>query len=126
MRTLAVASLLIAGVAGCEYNLAAVSSGQIGCAESDITISGDTSEYHTRTWIADCNGKSYYCSATGGGHSLVVSCHLPESTSRPASPPPQATGCTYDTQCKGDRICKAGRCVDPGPKATPDGGAAAQ
>lgn len=26
---------------------------------------------------------------------------------------PQAQGCLYDTQCKGDRICEGGTCVSP-------------
>jgi hypothetical protein len=30
-----------------------------------------------------------------------------------------ATGCTKDTDCKGDRICQAGACVDPAPAPTP-------
>jgi len=28
-----------------------------------------------------------------------------------------AGGCTYDTQCKGDRICQKGECVEPAAKA---------
>jgi hypothetical protein len=31
---------------------------------------------------------------------------------KPALPPP-ALACSYDTQCKGDRVCVEGRCVDP-------------
>jgi uncharacterized protein YceK len=27
--------------------------------------------------------------------------------------PPAAQGCQYDTQCKGDRVCRAGACTDP-------------
>lgn len=31
------------------------------------------------------------------------------------STPPVPAGCTYDTQCKGERICRDGTCVDPEP-----------
>ncbi|MDB5219364.1 MAG: hypothetical protein JWO86_7291 [Myxococcaceae bacterium] len=30
----------------------------------------------------------------------------------PAQPPAAASGCSYDTQCKGDRVCVQGACVD--------------
>jgi hypothetical protein len=33
----------------------------------------------------------------------------------PNADPGARTGCQYDTQCKGDRICRAGQCVDPAP-----------
>jgi hypothetical protein len=32
--------------------------------------------------------------------------------------------CHYDTQCKGERICVQGDCVDPAPKAAPPAAAA--
>lgn len=34
-----------------------------------------------------------------------------ESPAASPSPPP---GCQFDTQCKGNRVCQSGRCVDPG------------
>jgi hypothetical protein len=37
-----------------------------------------------------------------------------------AAPPPEdrapESGCSKDIDCKGDRICEGGRCVDPKPK----------
>ncbi|HVU04087.1 MAG TPA: hypothetical protein VHE30_20155 [Polyangiaceae bacterium] len=33
--------------------------------------------------------------------------------SAPAPSSPSSTGCQYDTQCKGDRICVQSSCVDP-------------
>jgi hypothetical protein len=112
VRSLVAAALFITGLSGCGVNLAAITSGQIGCAESDITISDDESGYHTRTWVADCGGKTYYCSAADVRHALVASS--------------SAAGCEFDLQCKGDRICKAGRCVEPAAKPAGDGGANAQ
>lgn len=45
----------------------------------------------------------------------------------PAAPPASVVvaGCQYDTQCKGERICQAGQCIDApaapsGPGATPE------
>lgn len=55
--------------------------------------------------IAYANGYGYYIKATvlkGTGRPAPVSL-----TSAPSG------GCTYDTQCKGDRVCVAGACVDP-------------
>jgi hypothetical protein len=45
------------------------------------------------------------CSAT------VIKLNQPEPGAGEA-----ASGCQYDTQCKGDRLCVAGRCTDPAPK----------
>ncbi len=36
-----------------------------------------------------------------------------EAAAAPSSPPPAAIGCTKDTDCKGERICESGRCVEP-------------
>ena len=39
----------------------------------------------------------------------------PAAPAFPARPIPNAGGCQYDTQCKGDRICLNGQCVDRPP-----------
>ena len=31
----------------------------------------------------------------------------------PPTQPPATSGCQFDTQCKGDRVCVQGACVDP-------------
>jgi len=36
----------------------------------------------------------------------------PTEGSAPALAPMPAGGCTFDTQCKGDRICSKGECVE--------------
>lgn len=36
-------------------------------------------------------------------------------------PTPTAPGCGKDTDCKGDRICEKGECVDPRPRGEPPG-----
>jgi hypothetical protein len=117
--------MLCAAVSGCA-SLPAVTSGQIGCAEQDIVITNDNTGWATRTWTATCHGRTYFCSAHGGGqHSTPqVSCkenNGGEADAAPASgwspaAPAAAAGCQYDAQCKGDRVCKAGSCVDPAPK----------
>jgi hypothetical protein len=33
---------------------------------------------------------------------------------------PRPPGCSYDTQCKGDRVCDRGRCVAPTPNKEPE------
>ncbi len=37
------------------------------------------------------------------------------ATGSPTQSPPAHLGCQYDTQCKGDRVCQDGRCVDTEP-----------
>jgi hypothetical protein len=114
--------LLLAPLTGCAAVLQDVTSGQIGCPAEQIHIVKDDVGWGTRTWSADCNGKIYFCSAHGGGsHSTAqVSCKeqagAAPAMAPPGPPPPPPGGCQYDAQCKGDRVCKNGSCVDPTPK----------
>jgi hypothetical protein len=131
-------ALLLAGavtLGGCA-SLESVSSGQVGCAEQDITISNDEGGLGTRTWVATCHGKRFFCSAVAGGNGASqVSCKEEvvegrekqpgdrgEVVRRPKPSPPAESadsGCQFDTQCKGDRICDHGECVAP-PSRTPE------
>jgi hypothetical protein len=93
--------LLWLSVSGC-VDLAAATSGQIGCKPSDIEISNDESGTGTRTWIATCHGVQYYCSSVlVTGTSGEVNCHsasspsasnasAPAAASPPAEPKPVA------------------------------------
>lgn len=106
---------------GCVSTLAAVSSGQVGCPESEIEILDHSPGLVCTTWVAACRGQRFFCSSLSGTHSIQVSCSpqqrpMMANAYRTASSP---TGCQHDGQCKGDRICQSGRCVDPHPdKAT--------
>lgn len=123
--------LLVASlsVSGC-VTLEAMSSGEVGCPPEQITVTDQQSSLGGRTWTAQCEGRTYYCSLHGGEGSQT-SC-TPEGGSAPGGsgsvPPepggaattaPAEAGCTYDQQCKGDRICEEGVCVDPPVAATP-------
>lgn len=53
------------------------------------------------------------------------------TSAQPSSPPANVApttdlGCHYDTQCKGDRVCNAGQCVEPAPALTPPPGTTAK
>lgn len=114
--------LLVLSLVGCA-SLKRVSSGRVGCPESEIKITEDRHGWGTRTWTAECRGKRFFCSAHAAGESEQVSCQEEASDPEkvavadpPAAPPAPAVdsgGCKYDTQCKGDRICVEGACVDP-------------
>lgn len=81
------------------------------------------------SWVAMCNGKRYVCSAGAGlctpeveedaedSEGVDDGDDVDKSTEAPASSEKQAApvGCQYDNQCKGDRICVNGACVDPKP-----------
>jgi hypothetical protein len=117
------AMLFAAGTAACA-SLQSVSSGQIGCPEEDIVITRDEVGWSSRTWTAECHVKRFFCTAvqTGKNESQV---NCKEETANPSSeatepaarptPKPVASGCQYDTQCKGDRVCVKGACVAPTP-----------
>jgi hypothetical protein len=76
-------------LAGC-VSLPAVTSGQIGCAEKDITILDDEQGFSTRTWTAVCDGKRYFCSGDGGGNNSTGGCR--SSRSRRLRVPASAAG----------------------------------
>ena len=108
-----VLTALVFGVEACG-NLRAASSGEVGCAENDIKITEDHGGFGERTWVAECNGKHYFCSIAGG--ETVVHCKEDAAeqgvaTQAPPATPAAVTGCQYDTQCKGDRVCVKGACV---------------
>lgn len=51
----------------------------------------------------------------GGGQAVTASgiayrCEAPGAA--PTAPAPATAGCTKDVECKGDRICEAGRCIE--------------
>lgn len=78
-------------LSGCA-SLSAVTSGQIGCAESDIAITDDEMGWGTRTWTATCHGRTYFCSAHGGGKNSTSQVSCKESTeSADAARAPQPT-----------------------------------
>lgn len=60
--------------------------------------------------VAFVNGQGVYIKA-------AVLKRVRPSPASIAPPPAAATGCQFDTQCKGDRICVDGKCVAPAPKA---------
>jgi len=74
--------------------------------------------------IAYANGLGMYIKATVLKKVASDKTHAETQTSKhgvesaPVTAPntdPSAAGCHYDTQCKGDRVCVKGECVDPAP-----------
>jgi hypothetical protein len=83
------------GAWGCGASLPAATSGQIGCPESDITISNEEPGFFNTTWTAECRGKRFYCSrvntgANSGVHGTMsqINC-TPEVEASSPAPPPQ-------------------------------------
>ncbi|HEX4340356.1 MAG TPA: hypothetical protein VH062_30820 [Polyangiaceae bacterium] len=58
---------------GCG-SLESVSSGRVGCAPSEITISDESEGWNTSSWVATCHGKDYYCSAASSRFGTDVDC----------------------------------------------------
>ncbi|MDB4973195.1 MAG: hypothetical protein JWN48_1536 [Myxococcaceae bacterium] len=106
------AALLLGGCASLEQR----SQGHIGCPAEAITISGVNNEMNPTRWTAACKGVKYFCSVqTLGRDASTVACApVPPATAPAASTSgAEASGCQYDTQCKAERLCRDGRCVDP-------------
>lgn len=67
-------AFVLAAIAGCA-NLRAASSGEVGCPASEIAISDDSGPLgNSRTWVAECRGRVFYCSAHATGESEQYSC----------------------------------------------------
>jgi hypothetical protein len=84
------------------------SSGHVGCAPADITISNEGGQ----TWDATCNGTLWHCSAYGSGEDVDVACMRDAdaaSTSGPGAPPQRWTAPFllrhYATLDRGIRAC---------------------
>ena len=102
----------VIAAAGCG-SLQSVTSGQVGCPEGDIKILDENRGWSTTTWTAECNGHRFFCTTqAGGNNSMQTTCK--EAVTPPTGyPPAPQAGCQYDTQCKGNRVCRAGSCADP-------------
>lgn len=105
-------ALSLSFLSGCA-SLGSMTSGQIGCPEDQIKISDDKSGWTTRTWTAECQDKKYYCSAHGGGEGSTAQVACNPAQESETNTGGGDAGCSYDTQCKGERICVSGACVDP-------------
>lgn len=69
MGVLAVIAVLATG-SGCgvaNSMARTMTSGQIGCAPDDIIIEDLKNGMVTNSWVAKCEGKTYYCSQTSDG-----------------------------------------------------------
>lgn len=109
---------LLALLSGCA-SLAPLSAGQIGCADRDIVITESVSHLGSRTWVATCKGRRYRCTSSETRYDRDVSCREEGGNSLSVEPTVAAPGCSYDTQCKGERLCKKGTCVDPNEPTPP-------
>lgn len=81
-----------------------ITSGMVGCAPHEVGIADEQQLFGGRTWRAGCRGQAFFCTAGG----QFGSC-----TAARGSAQAEAQGCSYDTQCKGERVCESGRCVEP-------------
>jgi hypothetical protein len=92
---------LLSGVtlSGCAAELINVSSGAIGCPREEISVRDGRSGFSSRSWVAECRGRTYYCSGSAG----TVDCHPDNSSSQAPSansenalpaPPEEAAGMT--------------------------------
>jgi hypothetical protein len=85
-------------LADCRPSRESMSAGEVGCAPSDITISGEESSMgfaqSSATWIAECGGRTYFCTEvlTAGEKSSQsqVSCKENGADSERASEPNSA------------------------------------
>lgn len=90
----------------------------------------DEFKNHIRPYVCRAGGDAALALANGYG--MYVKATILKRNLRPkeSSPEPEETfppslnasspdktgtagGCSYDTQCKGDRVCVEGKCVDP-------------
>jgi hypothetical protein len=92
----------------------------------DLTSGGTTNLGYFRAGIrpqvCKAGGDAALAIANGGGVYIKatilkrVEGPPPSATAPALSPSQPASGCSFDNQCKGDRICVQGTCTEPSPK----------
>jgi hypothetical protein len=97
--------------------------GIIDYASGDVATISTLGEFKERIRPTVCaaGGDAVIAFANGVGHYMkatVLKATLDDDDPEPPAPAPApvpaaASGCSYDTQCKGERICQQGVCVDP-------------
>ena len=67
--------LLLVVLCGCATAPAMknLSAGQLGCSPEEIAVSHENVYGQTASWVAECRGRKYWCSASGG-ESITTSC----------------------------------------------------
>jgi hypothetical protein len=59
--------------------------------------------------------RAYRCEALASPPPAALQAPATTPPAEPGIEPPAAPGCSKDVDCKGDRICEAGACVNPRP-----------
>jgi hypothetical protein len=119
MTTERAIALLLLAVAGCGNNLPAWTAAQVGCPAEEIVIMKDDAVWSSRSWLARCRGKTYACTEHNEGQANAsVTCkERPDEPTEPTepaeAPTTPETRCQFDTQCRGNRRCRDGRCIEP-------------
>ena len=98
-------------------SLRARSAGDMNCSETELKIYQlDDRSYR----VVGCGQQSVYIEvcARGGGVDRDCTWHLDSKDAQGPVPvqvvsAPAAVGCSYDNQCKGDRVCVQHQCVAP-------------
>jgi|GEM_PF-2584130 len=57
-------SMFMGGCASSMSNVQTASSGRIGCGPSEVVITNLEGGLMSKSWTAECLGKSYFCSGT--------------------------------------------------------------
>ena len=114
----------------CEFEMltGAPSGSYVELGTLDLTAGGTTNlgEFRSgiRPQVCRAGGDAALAIANGYGIYIKatvlkrVDCPAPTGAGAgpgtpPSQPPAAASGCSFDTQCKGDRVCVQGACVDP-------------
>jgi hypothetical protein len=87
-----------------------------GVWDSSYASSLDDFKKQIEPRVCEAGGDAAVALVNGGGG--YVKATVLKSTGAPASTQPTAAtaGCQFDTQCKGDRVCVKGECVEPAKK----------
>jgi hypothetical protein len=114
----------------CEFEVFTVPppSGYVEVATIDVSPGAYGDNMHTEISDLKTEIRPYVCQAGGdaafamaNGHGIYIKATVLKRSQQAVSAAPtkaQSDGCRYDTQCKGDRICVDGGCVDPKPQAS--------
>ena len=107
----------------CDFEVytAAPSAGSTEIGTIDVAIhdggagAGELAPFKAaiRPYVCQMGGDAAFAQANGFGHYVKATVLKAGGPATAPAPAAAAGGCSFDTQCKGDRICVKGACVDP-------------
>jgi hypothetical protein len=112
---------VLTGVPASGYSELGTIDVQPGGWGSNVYTHLDGFKEKIQPYVCEAGGDAALAVANGYGMYIKATILKRTGAAAPAADPSHAdaAGCQFDTQCKGERVCVKGECVDPAKKVAP-------